>query len=68
MKKLLPLTLLALLPMTSTAGGYVDLRAEYRSTTDQYRSRFIVGHHFDNGYGLETLTNVRHAAGAYDET
>ncbi|MFN0723095.1 oligogalacturonate-specific porin KdgM family protein [Vibrio cyclitrophicus] len=28
----------------------------------------LVGHHFDNGYGLETLTNVRHAAGAYDET
>lgn len=68
MKKSLSVTLLAVLPMTAAAGGYVDLRSEYRSTTDQLRSRFIVGNHFDNGYGLETLTNVRHAAGAYDET
>ncbi|MEZ8824298.1 oligogalacturonate-specific porin KdgM family protein [Vibrio amylolyticus] len=68
MKKIIPVSLLVLLPITATAGGYVDLRTEHRTTTDQYNSRFIIGNHFDNGYGLETLTNVRHAAGAYDET
>ncbi|WP_037027179.1 oligogalacturonate-specific porin KdgM family protein [Psychromonas aquimarina] len=53
--------------LSSTAqAAYLDLRHEYRDPSDRHRTRLILGNHFDNGYGIEMLTNVFH--GSYGDS
>ncbi|PSW20730.1 hypothetical protein C9I98_07770 [Photobacterium sanctipauli] len=48
--------------MVSSAATYIDLRHEYRDPSDRHRSRVIIGNHFENGYGIEMLTNINHGS------
>lgn len=67
MKKQCIYPLLVLMSSSAVASTtYLDLRHEYRDPSDRHRSRVILGHHFDNGYGIEMLTNINH--GTYGDS
>ncbi len=65
-KKLIVAGLCCLTMATSVQAGYIDLRHEYRDPSDRHRTRLIIGNHFDNGYGVEMLTNINH--GTYGDS
>lgn len=65
-KKLIIAGLCGLTIASTVQAGYIDLRHEYRDPSDRHRTRLIIGNHFDNGYGIEMLTNINH--GTYGDS